>query len=78
MRKIYCDFCGAEISHIKVGETRPNVDLRMGEYRLKIDITRVGYVTELCQACLVGMVSEAILESDPYGTVWKYRDTYTT
>ena len=66
----FCDGCGAELPEgTEAGETRSNLDAMIGDYKIRIDVTKKGMVTELCQECLIGIVSYAILESDPHVTM---------
>lgn len=70
MRKeiVYCDYCGVELSGGREDQLAPNVDVIVGVFRTTIAISKSGIMTDLCRGCRIKIVSDAILERDPYAT----------
>lgn len=75
MKKVtfYCDLCGVKITKNKPSETARNVDLTMGSFRVSVEVLNCGCVTDLCRECRIEIVSDAILEADPYALIDTYK-----
>lgn len=63
---LICDCCGKEFTQGKPDGVFSNLNVYMGEYNIKIDITKAGMVTDLCSRCRNMIVSQALSQDDPF------------
>lgn len=66
MQKRICDLCGVEFTELRPDDVYSNLWVGMGEYMIKIDITKAGMVTQFCRDCRTKIVTEALSLDDPY------------
>lgn len=69
----FCDVCGVKVKGKTGGETARNIDVIMGSFRVVVDVTNCGFVTDLCRNCRIEIISDAILEADPYAQIETYK-----
>lgn len=76
--KRICDLCGEEFIGGKPVGVYSNVWVYMGEYSVKIGITKAGMFTELCKRCLAAIVTQALSQNDPhFGLILETDDAKT-
>jgi len=61
-----CDNCGAEVTEVRPDEVYSNLWVGLGEYMIKIDITKAGMVTHFCRDCRTRIVTDALSQDNPY------------
>lgn len=66
MKNTFCDLCGAEVTEARPDGVYSNLWIGMGEYMIKIDISKAGMVTDFCRGCLTRVVTEALSQDNPY------------
>ncbi len=71
---LICACCQAKLTEGKSKETHANLLVYMGVYSVKIEILKLGYVTNLCNACRRRIVSDAMALSDPYSGLILFDD----
>ena len=66
MQRTFCDFCGAEVSEARPDKVYSNIFVGLGEYMIKVDITKAGMVTHFCHECRRKIVTNALAQDNPY------------
>lgn len=69
MKSTFCDGCGSKIesdAENKRYSGSRNLHVHIGDYQVSISVSKENYIIDLCQKCLVEVVSFCILETDPY------------
>ena len=63
---LICDLCGVELTELRPDDVYSNLWVGMGEYTIKIDVTKAGMVTHFCRDCRTKIVTGALSLEDPY------------
>ena len=78
MQKRICDLCGVEFTELRPDEVYSNLWVGIGEYMIKIDITKAGIVTQFCRDCRIKIVTEALSLDHPYFGLILAGDSHST
>jgi len=61
-----CEICGELITEARPDKVYSNLWVGLGEYMIKIDITKAGMVTQFCRRCRKKLVTDALSRENPY------------
>ena len=66
MKERLCDLCGVEVTEVRAEDMLSNLWVHLGDYSIKIDISKAGMLTHFCRDCRKKLVTHALSQDNPH------------